>query len=484
MKHVTKQLSTIAVIIAGIFLFTTCEEKKTTLALSPHHLVFNADDSSEKSITIETDATEWSYKVNSANWIDVYTKPRQFNKLFVKTQKNPDIEGSRIAVVTVTAGKSTTAEFSVEQLKKETNDLSVSQDVLEFATSETGGKSISITTDAPFWDAMSVASWVLLYKHDQTLTVSLQANPLGILRSAEIIITAGNALPVTVTVTQGVGINTLMVSPSYLTFAADATGVQVVTVTTNVPVWNATTDASWITLVMNGNLLSVSASPNITSSTRYATIRVTAAGAQQRTISVTQEAGTRSIITRTYYHATGIQLNNNQEYNASWAGEVIPNNALAIPNITITNWSGIWGPSIKCNFVNGKYRLDITSKIGDDTDGIHAGYMCMGTYNHTTKEIRLYPGVDYDVNFNAVTNVLDFSGTYNGLPTCIGMVAKNKNTGQWNTNRTYFNIYMNLKLAFTSTYSSSEAESNGQANTPFKGVELSKDGHVTIVVNK
>ena len=485
MKHFANQLSTFAVLIVGILLFSACDDKETTLELSPHHLVFNADDTTEKSVAIETDATEWSYRVHTSNWLDVYTKPGEFKKLFIRTHKNSDVNGSRVAFITVSAGKTASVELSVEQLKKETNDLSVSQDHLDFNMNETGQKRITIDTDAPVWEAFTNAPWIKLEWIAQTLTVTVtEANPLGYVRSADIVITAGNALPLTITVTQGATV-TLAVSPPTLSFLANGTGTQAVTVTTNVSGWVATSAAPWLTLTQSNNLLTVSASPNTTASVRYATITVTADG-QVRTISVTQAAGAvPTIATRTYYRATGIQLNENLEFDASWTGEIIPNNSLPLSTVTITNWSGNWGPNIWCNYVDGKYRLDITSKIGDDTDDIHAGYMCMGTYNLTTKEIRLYPGVGYDVNYNAVTKVFDFSGTYNGLPTCIAMVAKNKNSGQWNTNRTYFNIYTNLKLELISTYSA-EPQGNTNPNPPsgLEGRDISKNANVKIILPK
>ena len=487
MKPVTNKFTTFAVIFTGILCFIACSEKEPVLEVTPRYLIFHADDTDEKSVSVETDASVWSYHLKSINWLDVYTKPGEAGKLFFKTNKNTDSNSSRTASVTITAGKTSTVEIAVEQLKKETNDLSVTPDRLDFNMFETGEKYISIKTDAPFWEAFKNVPWLELRWLDQTLIVtSTETNRSGFARSAEVIITAGNALPLIVPVTQG-ATGTLEVSPSSLSFTASETGAQHVAVTTNMSGWVANTAASWLVLTQNNNLLSVSAFPNSASTVRYATITVMAGG-QERTILVSQAAGVMmTIATRTYYRASGIQLNENLEFNANWSGEIIPNNSASVPNITITNWSGAWGPSIWCNYTGGKYRLDVTSKIGDDTDGIHAAYMCIGTYNRTTKEIRLYPGVEYDLNYNATTKILDFSGTYNGLPTCIAMVAKNKLTGLWNASRTYFNIYTNLKLEFTTaTYTASETENSKNTNVSsgFEGTDITKDANVKIVISQ
>ena len=573
MKHFIIKLPTFAVIISGILFFISCSEKETDLNVNPHHLVFNAEDLSEKSFAIETNAKYWDFEINSLNWLDVYTKPNVKNKLFVRVHNNADTEGSRVGHITVSAGKSAMIDVTVEQLKKETNKLSVSLDNIIFYTSDTGDKHIEITTDAPGWDATSNASWLQLRKQGHTLIVSVSATSSQVVPLvAEITITAGNALPVIITVTQG-GANYLLVSPAALTFSSYELSSQTVTVTTNAPGWHASCDVVWITLANNNNLLTVTASPNVTATPRYATITVTG-GSQVRTILVTQSSpeylsinptsiafsatetsskavtvttnaliwnatasdswlhigksaniltitplsnntstSTRSAVVvvtagsatpvtllvtqaagvaavsingRANYRATGVQLNENREFNSTWTGEIIPDYLASIPHISITNWSGNWGPTIFCNYVGGKYRLDVTSKIGDDTDGIHAGYLCMGTYNSVTKEIRLYPGVDYEINYNPTTRILDFSGTYNGLPTCVGMVAKNKNTGQWNTSRTYFNIYTNLKLELTSTYSGMPYYGNDSANptvSGLNGIDISTDANIKIITN-
>jgi len=289
MKNFIVKFSRFAVIVTGILFFIACSEKEPILTVTPHQLFFSADDASEKSVTIETDATYWNYQVNSLNWLDVYTKANEKDKLFIRVHENSNMEGSRTGHVTVTAGKNVTSSFTVEQLKKETNKLSISDDFLAFNINETADRHVTITTDAPAWNAVQGvnSSWIKLIKQHQTLIVSLETNTQLIPRAGEIIVMAGNAVPLTISVTQG-GTYLLMVAPTSLIFSSHETSSQAVTVTANtIPGWSATTNAPWLILNKDYNILTVTATPNLSLFVRYALICVTD-GTQERVITVTQ----------------------------------------------------------------------------------------------------------------------------------------------------------------------------------------------------
>ena len=294
MKRFVNNFSTLAVLISGILFFVACDDDDPTLVVRPNQLVLNADDTTEKFITIETTAANWSYKVNKNDWLEVYTNPGDYKRLFIRTQKNMDPAKPRVAYITITAaGNKASTEIKVEQLNKETNDLSVSQNYVDFNLYEIGEKRLIVTTDASSWVALTDASWLQLDRQNQTLIVSaIQTNPLSIARTAEIIVTAGNALPIVVTVTQGQRgeiTNMLSATPSALIFEASSPGTRLLTITSNVHSWTASSNASWVSLSKNTDLLFVSVLPNSTSAVRTDSITITA-GDQTMKVLVTQAA--------------------------------------------------------------------------------------------------------------------------------------------------------------------------------------------------
>jgi hypothetical protein len=264
---------------------TVKQSARNRLSLSPETLAFDAEPGS-KAITVDTDAPSWDAKADGS-WVKL---DKQGNTLNVSVEAN---DGSdRTAKITVTAGNA--VEKTVTVTQSERNTLSVSPSSLSFASGETGEQSVTVDTNAPDWEATTEADWVNLGKENSTLKVSVTANTDLSDREATITVTAGNAPPVTLTVTQEGANNTLSVDPSSLSFAAGA-GEQPVTVTTDASGWEATTDASWITVGRQGNTLQVSVTANTATSSRSADITVTAGNAPPVTLTVTQAGANNTL---------------------------------------------------------------------------------------------------------------------------------------------------------------------------------------------
>ena len=297
MRPLKIKFLTYAAMIAGILLLTACppDPEDPELSVSPTRLVFEADETGEKSVTIDTDQKSWSYNFDS-NWLNADKRSDSPNKLFVSVREHTNANDSRSATITITAGKAAPVEVTIEQRKRES--ITINPSPLLFAANEQGTKTVSVTTtNGSAWSASSPGeSWVTCSKqNNQTLEVTVSsANPLASDRSASITITAGSAEPQTLTVTQTKQ-DVLSVNPSSLSFTSNDTEGKNVTVTTNVSTWNATPSESWITLSQNNDILTVTVARNTTSSSRTGTIRVTAGSAPEQIITVSQPPDDLSI---------------------------------------------------------------------------------------------------------------------------------------------------------------------------------------------
>jgi hypothetical protein len=169
--------------------------------------------------------------------------------------------------------------------------LSVSPTRLSFTADDTKEEVVDITTNVDTWLIDAPNGWVKRRKENDKLYISVENyNETSEPRLAEILVIAGTADPVTIKITQNAR-NGLSASPESLSYDADETGGKTISITTTAQSWDATADASWISLSKQGNSLTVDvASGNTNSSPRTATIRITAGNALEKTVTVTQSA--------------------------------------------------------------------------------------------------------------------------------------------------------------------------------------------------
>ena len=168
-------------------------------------LSFGADELAMKSLQVTTNAADWDASfVGSCNWLSLN---KSGNKLDISSTAlffGPD--ASRSAEVQVTSGTAAPVTITVTQNASVRNTLSVTEDNFIFETDETGDKSLQVVTNAASWKAElpNDCDWLTLNQNDDTLEIVLDELFYGPLksRSAEITVTAGTALPVTITVMQ------------------------------------------------------------------------------------------------------------------------------------------------------------------------------------------------------------------------------------------------------------------------------------------
>jgi hypothetical protein len=414
---------------------TVMQGKAHTLTVSPSSLSYAASETGTKTVAITTTAPEWD-ATTGESWIQL---TKSGASLRVNVMSANSSTSSRSATIRVTAGTAPERTVTVTQAAAP-NTLTVSPSSLSYTASETGTKTVTVTTNASSWDATTGDSWIQLTKSGASLRVNVtSANSSSSSRSATIRVTAGTAPEKTVTVVQSAVTTTLSVSPTSLSYTASETGTKTVTVTTNASSWDATTSASWIQLTKSGASLRVNVtSANSSTSSRSATITVTAGNASSKTVSVSQ-AGNSGFpqFPASTFTATGTPTSDNDLTPRSWTGLIVPGS---------TNFYGImpWGGleiPVYCDYVSGKILIDRLTKI-NEVDGYSIYFRALAI-NYSTGDA--WDITEYAVTYNSSTRTLDFSGTYNGLSIAVGIVAV-KGSGY-----VPMIMYTNLKLVLSSS---------------------------------
>ena len=174
--------------------------------------------------------------------------------------------------------------------------LSVSPTSLTFSAVDPQEQLVAIKTNANSWSFDATASWVIASQEGANLKVDAQNyTNLKDARTAVITVTAGDATPVTISVTQNPKTqDQLSCSQASLSFTA-AAGSKSVTVTTTAASWNVSADKDWVTPTKSGNTLTINVLANTTTSDRISVVTVTAGDANPVPIAVTQAKADLSI---------------------------------------------------------------------------------------------------------------------------------------------------------------------------------------------
>ncbi len=435
------------------------------LSVKPETVTFGTGETGVKNIYVTTNIVDWNATI-SAEWL---TLEKQGNTLKVTPKTLNEGPLPRTAEVIITAGDEEPVTVTV--IQEVTNSLSVDKTSITFATGETGAKIVTVTTSAVSWNASSPVEWLTLEKQENTLKVAPKTlNNGSSPRTTDIIVTATNAKPITITVTQAVTVpNTLSVSPGTLSFAVDQTDTKTATVTTNAASWEAASPVEWLILEKQGNTLRITPTGlNRGSSSRTASVSVTAGTAKSVTLTVTQLVTTMSFkdIVNSTYTATGSPLPSAfapEPAKGTWTGTLSVSDD---PNryYTINNWAGISDDFyVRLNYTSsGLIAIDASTKVNEIDDCEIYFRVCYITGSNMVMMLSSY---SYNVSYNQTAKTLDFSGTVNGYTAYVGLFGKLKTTGEWisigNT------ILRNLKLVLTPK-AARALQSVGTPTTPAK----------------
>lgn len=439
---------------AGMLLFCSCKKSERmntdTLSVSPATAIqFAAGETATKKVTV-TAKTDW-FASSSAMWLSLF---QEGNTLSITPSSLNNGDSERSATIAFAAGNAEIVSVSVTQSVTQVS-LSASPTTLSFGANETAAKTVTVTTNAQLWGATSSDTWISYEQEGNRLLIRPSGvNTTSSERSGTVTIRAGNAISISVTVTQGAAViaHSLSVSPTTISFGATETSTQTATVTTNAPSWNASTTASWLSLSQQGNTLRVTPTgANTSTSQRSATITVTAGNANPVTVQVTQSGTSTSpglIVTdivNSTYTATGTPATGvASPAPNSWSGSLTAYYTYSY--YSISNWTNLVGYPLWVDFEDGKLYLDLYSVVrtADDIDYYFVvGYLDGTTF---TSKPTTYK---YEVSYNKATRTLDFTGTIDGRVASVAIRSVNKNTQQ---SLVYSNtILANAKFVLTPT---------------------------------
>lgn len=219
--HILKFLSGMLVIPMAI---VSCTEEETltenTLEVTPSETItFEATGNEPVILTVTTDAESW--EAESQEWI---VTEQEGNMLTVTVRDNAG-PGSRTGRITVSAGNAEPVRISVVQNEPEEEEdiLSVTPtDPISFNAAGNSSIRLEVSTNVEDWQYEVSADWVTVTKEDAALAVNVQDNAGENQRIARLTITAGEAAPVNINISQA-GRNPESVSVS-MSDAADGKG--------------------------------------------------------------------------------------------------------------------------------------------------------------------------------------------------------------------------------------------------------------------
>ena len=266
------------------------------------HYVFTDGGGTSETINIYTDQPSWNV-VSNQTWCTVNkTAENQFTITVAaytgKTMRN--------AMVTLSAGNADNYIVEVSQIVGNGAYLFATPNApISFSNVGTmggGNVVIEVTTNQSTWTATSDQGWcnVIIEDYKPSFFFNVPCNYSGIAREATITITAGDATPINITVTQAGGTFLEITFSNSIRndWSIDAKARSMdYYIETNQPLWDAVSNQSWCTATkVSERTLRISAAPNATGLERSATITVTGGVASPKTLTVIQSA----IVTNTF----------------------------------------------------------------------------------------------------------------------------------------------------------------------------------------
>ena len=313
------------------------------------------------------------------------------------------------------------SSFCCGDCGNEPDTLEVDLIKLTFSADDNDEKSITVSSNTS-WNFSRSESWIEARKSENKLYVKAENYTSTVSsRTGTITITAGDALPMTITVEQAAKeINNLSVSPTLLEFSANETVVKTVSVTTDSKEgWNAVTESSWITLSKKGNTLEVKVGVNTSALERVGRIIVTAGNAPEKTVTVNLKGNPTpdpELPKFAAYKASGKPKMLLPPGASLWTGNFLDEGK---QRYSITGWGGK-DITVYLIYKNGKFYIDYeTPVLIDVTDNLLKGYFVAFTVSGNTVIIIK----DYPISYNSRTKTFDFSGKYNGSDVLVGVIG-------------------------------------------------------------
>ena len=178
------------------------------ISVAPPSLLFRASGNEPQTLTVTTNVEGWTYVADfgeneQKDWFTVTPDDADPKSLTVTVKDYTETDGERSGSIDFSAGE---AEVSVPVKQSARDMVEVTpSEPLTFSWNDAEGVALEVTTTADSWDAAvdtDGEGWVTAQKEGTTLTISVKENDSESERSGKVTVSAGNAKPVEIKVTQ------------------------------------------------------------------------------------------------------------------------------------------------------------------------------------------------------------------------------------------------------------------------------------------
>ena len=179
------------------------------ISVDPTSLLFKASGDEPKTLTVTTNVEDWTYVADfgeneQEDWFTVTPDGADPKSLTVAVKDYTETDGERTGSIDFSAGEAKVVSVPVRQSARDMVEVTPSEP-LTFSWNDAERVALEVTTTADSWDVAVDAdaqSWITTDKENSTLTISVEVNDSESERSGKVTVSAGNAVPVEILVTQ------------------------------------------------------------------------------------------------------------------------------------------------------------------------------------------------------------------------------------------------------------------------------------------
>lgn len=178
------------------------------ISVAPTPLLFRASGNEPQTLTVTTNVEDWTYvadfgKNEQEDWFTVTPDDADPKSLTVTVTDYTETDGERTGSIDFSAGEAKVS-VPVRQSARDMVEVTPSEP-LTFSWNDAERVALEVTTTADSWDVAVDAdaqSWITTDKENATLTITVSTNESESERSGKVTVSAGNAEPVEIQVTQ------------------------------------------------------------------------------------------------------------------------------------------------------------------------------------------------------------------------------------------------------------------------------------------
>jgi formylglycine-generating enzyme required for sulfatase activity len=375
----TNKIKIFTAAVALLMMAASCSKDDApaapTLSLTPAGqtaIAFAADGTTADNAVfgVTTNQSAWN-AVSSQTWCIVTKTAAGFT---VSATPNTAATAPAPATVTVTAGTVTPIVINVTQ-EADAPTLSLTpagQTTVAFAADGTteDNAAFSVLTNQSAWDAVSSQTWCIVTKTETGFTVSATANTAFVpAEPATVTVTAGEATPVVINVTQEADAPALSLTPAGQTaivFAADGTTEDNATfsVITNQSAWDAVSSQAWCIVTKTETGFTVSAEANtVVTNHAPATVTVTAGTATPVVINVTQASAVGMVFVQggTFVMGCTSEQSNCRPYESPVHNVTLSSFYIGKYEVTQAEWEAVMGYNPSSSSYGPNYPVERVS---------------------------------------------------------------------------------------------------------------------------